>query len=158
MAWDTAGMPSAEMNLLPVPDAIAYLAGRWSVERELREGAPGSEGSGRFTGSAEFRAAGDGLWLHAEEGVLEWNGVRNRAVRTLRVIPLPDGTADVEFGDGRPFHHLDLRTGSWTAGHPCAPDHYEGTFTILSGQEWHLSWRVRGPAKDQILTSVHRRA
>ncbi|MFC6066429.1 DUF6314 family protein [Streptomyces ochraceiscleroticus] len=138
-----------------VPDALAYLAGGWSVERELRDGGH----TGRFTGRAEFRVgdADDG-WLHEEEGVVEWGGVTRDAVRTLRMLPLPDGTAEVSFADGRPFHLLDLRRGRWTAVHQCAADRYEGTFTVLSPDEWHLRWAVSGPAKNQLLTSVYRRA
>ncbi|NLU69320.1 DUF6314 family protein [Streptomyces sp. HNM0574] len=139
----------------PVPDTLGYLAGRWSVRRRLRDDASG--GAGHFTGTAVFRQPADGRWLHEEDGVLEWNGVRNDARRTLRLDALPDGTAEVSFADGRPFHRLDLRTGTWHAHHPCGRDHYEGTFTVVSPAEWHLRWRVRGPAKDQLLSTVYRR-
>ncbi|WP_171163667.1 DUF6314 family protein [Streptomyces sp. I05A-00742] len=140
----------------PVPDAAAYLTGRWSVERTLGDLATGADGT--FRGTAEFRpAAGDGELLHIEDGVLTWNGTTNRAGRTLRLRPRPDGTADVAFADGRPFHPLDLRTGHWTTRHPCAQDRYDGTFTVVSPDEWHLSWRTTGPAKDQLHRSVYRR-
>ncbi|WP_407548908.1 DUF6314 family protein [Streptomyces sp. Pv4-95] len=141
---------------LPVPDAAAYLTGRWRIDRAVYDLRGGTEG--RFRGTAEFRPApaGDAL-LHLEEGELTWGGVVNPASRTLRVRPLPDGTAEVDFADGRPFHDLDLRTGSWIAVHPCAADRYEGTFTVVAPDEWHLRWRVGGPAKDQLLRSVYRR-
>lgn len=148
--------PSPPPQPVPVPDALAYLRGRWDVQRTLRDSGA-ADGAGRFTGTAEFRRAGDGLWLHVEEGVLEWNGVRNDARRTLRMLPQPDGTAAVEFDDGRPFHHLDLRTGAWSAGHPCAADQYDGSFTVVSPDEWHLRWRVHGPSKNQLLVSAYRR-
>lgn len=148
---------AAHPRPLPVPDALAYLAGRWDVHRTLRDSGA-AHGTGHFAGVAEFRRVDSGLWLHKEEGVMEWNGVRNEAQRTLRMRPRPDGTADVEFEDGRPFHHLDLRTGTWTAGHPCAADQYDGSFTVLSADEWHLCWQVLGPAKNQMLRSVHRRS
>ncbi|MFG2141193.1 DUF6314 family protein [Streptomyces sp. NPDC048650] len=140
----------------PVPDAAAYLAGGWRIERsvaDLRSGALGS-----FRGIAHFGpdAAGDGL-LHHEEGELTWGETVHPASRTLRLRPLPDGTAEVHFADGRPFHALDLRSGRWIAVHPCAADRYEGTFTVVAADEWHLAWRVGGPAKDQLLRSVYRR-
>lgn len=150
-------MSSPSTTVHPVPDVLAYLSGGWSVARELYDGGH----TGRFTGRAEFRAeaeaAGDG-WLHVEEGVVEWGGATRNAGRTLRLAPLADGTAEVSFADGRPFHALDLRSGRWTAVHQCAADRYEGTFSVLSPDEWHLRWAVRGPAKDQLLTSVYRRA
>ncbi|MGW8376712.1 DUF6314 family protein [Streptomyces sp. ODS28] len=140
---------------LPVPDAVAYLAGRWRVAREMRDA--GSGHAGRFTGYAEFRAADDGTgeWLHSEEGVMEWAGAAREARRVLRLAPLGDGTASVSFEDGRPFHELDLRQGRWSATHPCAADRYEGEFTVVSPDEWHLRWEVRGPAKDYVLSSVY---
>ncbi|GAB2826068.1 DUF6314 family protein [Streptomyces daliensis] len=154
-AAPTGPGPAPVLPAHPVPDALAYLAGRWRVERELREETSGH--SGRFTGTADFRATESGEWLHVEEGVLVWEGAAREAGRTLRVRPLADGTAEVAFGDGRPFHTLDLREGRWTAVHPCAADRYEGTFTVISPDEWRLRWRVRGPAKDQVLDSVYRR-
>ncbi|MEU8913834.1 DUF6314 family protein [Streptomyces nigrescens] len=141
---------------VPVPDVAAYLSGRWSIERTVHDLRTGAEGS--FRGTAEFRpdAAGGGL-LHSEEGQLSWGGTVAPVSRTLRVRPRPDGTAAIEFADGRPFHDLDLRTGRWTALHPCAADRYEGTFTAVGPDTWHLEWRVGGPAKDQLLCSVYRR-
>ncbi|MEU2085279.1 DUF6314 family protein [Streptomyces albus] len=140
----------------PVADALSYLAGAWTVRRELRDRAAGH--SGWFTGRAEFRRDGTGTeWLHVEEGILEWGGTRRQAGRTLRLTPNPDGTAEVAFLDGRPFHHLDLTGGRWIARHPCAADQYEGTFTVVSDDEWRLRWVVHGPAKDQLLSSVYRR-
>ncbi|WP_406221311.1 DUF6314 family protein [Streptomyces decoyicus] len=148
--------PAPDVGPHPVPDAAAYLSGRWSIERTVHDLRSGAEGS--FRGTAEFRpdAAGEAL-LHVEEGQLTWGGTANPASRTLLLRPRPDGTAEVDFADGRPFHDLDLRTGSWTAVHPCAADRYEGTFTVVGADTWQLEWRVGGPAKDQLLRSVYRR-
>lgn len=155
----------------PVPDVAAYLLGRWDVERVVRDLRSGEEGG--FRGTAVFRPAGEGpaagdgravagagapgTLVHVEEGELEWGGAVHRAGRTLRLRPCPDGSAEVDFADGRPFHDLDLRTGRWHTVHPCAADRYEGTFTVVAAGEWHLEWRVSGPAKDQALRSVYRR-
>jgi len=140
----------------PVPDAAAYLRGRWSIERTVYDLRAGAEGS--FRGTAEFRPdpAGPGM-LHLEEGRLRWGGAEQPASRTLRLRPRPDGTAEVDFADGRPFHDLDLRTGRWSTVHPCAADRYAGTFTVTGADTWHLEWRVAGPAKDQLLRSEYRR-
>ncbi|MFE1765683.1 DUF6314 family protein [Streptomyces angustmyceticus] len=140
----------------PVPDAAAYLGGRWRIERTVYDLRAGVEGS--FRGTAEFRPdpAGAGL-LHVEEGHLRWGGAEQPASRTLRLRPRPDGTAEVEFADGRPFHDLDLRTGRWNTVHPCAADRYAGSFTVTGPDTWHLEWRVAGPAKDHLLRSHYRR-
>lgn len=137
-----------------VPDAVAYLVGRWSIDRTVIDELFGARGS--FVGTAEFRRVGDEL-LEEESGEFEWGGVTNPASRSHRLVPRADGTADVLFADGRPFHDLDLRTGRWSTRHPCAADFYDGEFTVVSQDEWHLRWRVSGPAKTQLLTSVYRR-
>ncbi|MFF4739880.1 DUF6314 family protein [Streptomyces sp. NPDC001262] len=148
--------PAAVPTSHPVPDAVAYLAGHWSLDRTLIDLDTGSHGW--FHGTAAFRPAADETHvLHTEDGELSWNGTVNRAGRTLRMLPGPDGTAAVMFADGRPFHHLDLRTGHWTARHPCGQDLYNGTYTVVSPDEWHLQWRTTGPAKNQELRSVYRR-
>ncbi|MEU2789679.1 DUF6314 family protein [Streptomyces sp. NPDC007100] len=141
-----------------VTDAAAYLAGRWTIDRTVLDVRTGTQGT--FRGTAHFRPEGGAgaVLLHVEEGELAWNGATAPATRTLRLCPRPDGTADVTFADGRPFHDLDLRTGHWNTRHPCAADLYEGEFTVVSPQEWHLRWRVGGPAKTQLLCSVYRRA
>ncbi|GAA0394897.1 DUF6314 family protein [Streptomyces luteireticuli] len=141
----------------PVPDAVAYLTGRWAVERELLD--LRTDTTGAFRGTACFARTGDdGRVLHVEDGELRWGDAPAvRAGRTLGLDPAPDGTAEVTFADGRPFHGLDLRTGRWTVRHPCAADRYDGTFTVVSPDEWHLRWRTTGPAKDHLLTSVYRR-
>ncbi|MYW01750.1 DUF6314 family protein [Streptomyces sp. SID3343] len=140
--------------MCPVPDAAAYLAGHWSIDRIVVDERTGDRGS--FTGTAEFRRVDDEL-LELESGEFVWGGVANPASRTHRLVPRADGTADVLFGDGKPFHDLDLRTGRWSTRHPCAADLYDGEFTVVSHDEWHLRWRVAGPAKTQLLTSVYRR-
>ncbi|MEU4211550.1 DUF6314 family protein [Streptomyces sp. NPDC026206] len=149
-------LPTGTAAPHPVPDAVAYLSGRWTVDRTLLDLASGAQGT--FRGTAEFRAAGGAAYvLHIEDGELTWNGTVNRAGRTLRLYPGPDGTAEVTFADGRPFHALDLRTGRCSVRHPCARDVYDGTFTVVSRDEWHLRWRTTGPAKDQLHRSVYRR-
>ncbi|MEU7056518.1 DUF6314 family protein [Streptomyces sp. NPDC046197] len=165
----------------PVADVLAHLAGRWRVERTVRDLASGDEG--RFTGTAVFNTlagdteggspagsdfeggdpagsdfeggdrGGEGL-LHHESGRFVWRGASRPAERTLRFLPgsVP-GTAEVRFADGRPFHDLDLRSGRYVAGHPCAADLYQGEFTVRDADHWRVVWRVRGPAKDLVLTT-----
>jgi hypothetical protein len=141
----------------PVPDVLAYLAGRWRVSRSVRDLASGADGE--FTGTTEFRA--DEEWpgglLHHELGTFVWQGVARPAERTLRFLPGPGGTADVRFADGRPFHDLDLTSGRHVADHPCALDLYRGEFAVHDSDHWRTVWRVRGPAKDLVLFTDYAR-
>ncbi|MCI3929462.1 DUF6314 family protein [Streptomyces sp. AN091965] len=149
----------------PVPDALAHLAGEWRVERTVRDFAAGADGpvEGRFSGTTRFTpltgaaARGGGL-LHHESGTFTWRGTPRPAERTLRFLPgEPAGTVLVHFADGRFFHGLDLRTGRHTADHPCAADLYRGDFTVADADSWRTCWRVRGPAKDLLLTTDYAR-
>ncbi|MEV0978323.1 DUF6314 family protein [Streptomyces sp. NPDC049915] len=140
----------------PVPDVLAYLAGNWQVERSVRDLASGDEG--RFDGTTDFQPLEGGGLLHVESGTFVWQGVARPAERTLRFLPgAAPGTADVRFADGRPFHHLDLGSGRYIADHPCAADLYRGEFTVRDAGHWRTVWRVRGPAKDLVLTTHYTR-
>jgi hypothetical protein len=151
-------MPATESaTYTPVPGLLAFLAGRWHVERtaeDLRGGA-----RGHFTGTAEFTAAGEGL-RHDEEGTFTWEGVARPAYRALRWLPgeRGAGSARVTFEDGRFFHDIDLSTGYAVADHPCALDLYRGEFAVRGPDLWSVVWRVAGPAKDLVLRTEHRRA
>jgi hypothetical protein len=141
---------------VPVADALGYLAGRWRVSRTVRDLTAGE--SGRFDGVADFTPDGAGGLAHAEHGTFLWRGTARAASREHRWGPGPDGTALAAFPDGRPFHDLDLRTGRWRTVHGCPPDRYEGEFTVLGPDRWRVVWRVAGPAKNLLLTTVHQRS
>ncbi|PAZ16304.1 hypothetical protein CLM62_08825 [Streptomyces sp. SA15] len=152
----------------PVPDVLAYLAGRWRVERSVRDLASGAQG--RFSGATVFGPLdslgaldslgsldGGGL-LHHESGTFTWLGVPRPAERTLRFLPGDSpGTAAVRFADGRPFHDLDLASGRHLADHPCSADLYQGEFTVRNQDHWRTVWRVGGPAKDLVLITEYAR-
>jgi Family of unknown function (DUF6314) len=141
-----------------VPEVATFLLGsggasRWSVVRELVDLRAGL--AGRFEGIAVF--AGDGAEIQWDEaGELDWPTHHGEAGRRLVVVP--DGAgAEVRFHDGRPFHPLDLTTGRCDVVHDCAPDRYTGEFAVLSGDEFHISWDVEGPAKRLAIRSTYRR-
>ncbi|MFF1321270.1 DUF6314 family protein [Streptomyces chartreusis] len=155
-------------ELWPVPDALAYLAGGWRAERSVRDLASGDEGE--FSGTTVFEPLEDGEpppglpqgarrgLLHRESGTFVWRGVPRPAERTLRFLPGSSrGTVDVRFADGRPFHDLDLSSGRHVADHPCSADLYRGEFTVRDADHWRSVWRVRGPAKDLVLTTDYAR-
>ncbi|BET51212.1 DUF6314 family protein [Kitasatospora aureofaciens] len=143
-------------ELWPVPDVLAYLAGRWRTERSVRDLASGLEG--RFEGVTSFDRLDGGGLLSRESGGFTWQGATRPAERTLRYEPgSGPGRADVRFADGRPFHALDLTTGHHVADHPCAADLYRGEFTVRGPDRWRTVWRVGGPAKDLLLTTDYLR-
>ncbi|MEU6441865.1 DUF6314 family protein [Streptomyces sp. NPDC047046] len=148
---------TAPAPTVPVPDLLAFLAGRWRVTRAAEDRHTGTRG--HFTGTADFTALPGGGLRHHEEGTFTWDGVARPAYRTLRWLPGPGGagSARVTFDDGRFFHDLDLRTGHAIADHPCALDLYQGEFTVSGPDLWSVVWRVAGPAKDLVLRTEHTR-
>jgi hypothetical protein len=136
-----------------VADVADYLLGAWDVERELEDA---GLGPGRFTGRATFERAGDGLAWH-ESGRLRIGAYDGPARRELSVVPTPQGW-EVRFADGRPFHRLDLATGSCRIEHPCGEDRYTGEFAVRGPDAFEVAWRVSGPHKAQRLTGRYARA
>ena len=134
-------------------DPIALLSGRWSVERRLADLRSGHEGD--FTGTASFVPDGGRLrW--AETGRMRFRGHAGPAARQLSITAGPDGWT-VEFGDGRPFHPLDLATGACTVEHRCGDDVYAGEYRLLGPDALDVHWRVTGPGKRQEIHTQYRR-
>ncbi len=133
-------------------DLAEFLAGRWTVDRQMSEG----DAQGSFAGVAEFTREGDGL-VWDERGRLRWQRYDGEAYRRLLVVP-GDGGWEVRFDDGRLFHPLDLNQQRFEAFHPCGEDRYEGTYRVVGEDELLVRWRVRGPRKDQEILSRYRRA
>jgi uncharacterized protein DUF6314 len=126
---------------------IAFLAGRWTVHRQLTDLASGT--AGEFEGVAEF--ARDGTWT--ETGRLRFGAYDGEARRVLRIA---DGA--VRFEDGRPFHALDLSGGTCAVEHLCGEDRYAGEYVVVGPDELRVVWFVSGPRKRQQIESVYRRA
>jgi hypothetical protein len=160
MGWTgEAGEAEGMSEFWPVTDVLAYLAGSWRVQRSVRDLASGDEGA--FTGTTVFEPLDGeetGL-LHRELGTFVWQDAARPAERTLRFLAGDGGggRADVRFGDGRPFHDLDLTSGRHVTDHPCAADLYRGEFTVQDADHWRTVWRVGGPAKDLLLTTDYTR-
>jgi hypothetical protein len=143
----------------PAPDALAYLVGTWVVRRRITDHLAAVAGT--FDGVARWVPADgpDGAreLAYHEEGELRIRDHRGPASRSLSYRARPDGTADVLFADGRPFYHLDPRSGSWQARHDCGRDVYELSARRLGPGRFEERWRVRGPGKDyEIMTTLVR--
>jgi hypothetical protein len=134
---------------------LEFLRGRWEVERAITDFASGQSGS--FSGLArcdQAAAAAAGALAYHEQGELRFGGHRGPASRSVLFRPGPDGTVDVRFADGRPFYELDLRSGSWSAEHPCGRDSYHVTVRVLGPDAYVERWRVSGPGKDYVMTTT----
>ncbi len=133
-----------------MPDLARFLLGGWDLTRVGRDDLTGLVM--RLHGSAEVRADPHGL-LFDERGVFRTGAHAGEATQQYRLHPLADGTAEVCFTSGAPFHHLDLRNGAACVHHDCAPDRYDGRYRVLGQGCWLLAWRVTGPRKRTLITS-----
>jgi hypothetical protein len=136
-----------------VSDLASYLVGVWEVERALLDA---DLGEGRFRGRATFSPLGDGLaW--SESGRLTVGAYDGPARRELVLAPAGDAW-EVRFSDGRPFHELDLAGGACRVEHPCGDDRYRGEYALRGRDAFEVAWTVRGPRKDQRISSRYERA
>ncbi|KSU70496.1 hypothetical protein GA0061083_3849 [Pseudarthrobacter enclensis] len=136
----------------PAFDLRAYLAGRWTVERDLLDRASGTRGT--FSGVVLFTPTPDGgLDLH-EEGTMRWPTFTGPATRdyVLRSGSRPEEMA-VFFPDGRPFHHMSFSPEANLDNHWCDPDTYRVAYAFEGPDRFSYSWDVAGPRKDLLLTS-----
>ena len=134
----------------PVDDLRAYLRGTWRLTRQIRDGRAGADG--RFDGNVSLTDSPEGLH-YREEGELSIANYRGAAWRCYAFRFPRSSCAEVTFPDGRHFHDLDLRRGSWDVLHRCGQDRYRGTFEACSQDKLRVTWRIDGPRKDLILDS-----
>lgn len=124
------------------------LLGDWSFERTIEDHLRGEvlrvDGTLSLVaeGLTRIRWSERGL-MHREAGDLE----------VFRVLFLVEGAHDwdVTFEDGRPFH--PWRMGEWVE-HPCAADVYRGRVVADGRAGWSITWRVSGPQKDYVMTTI----
>jgi hypothetical protein len=133
---------------------LEFLRGRWEVERAITDFAAGQSGSFSGLARCEEATGAVGALAYHEQGELRFGRHRGPASRGVLFQPGPAGTVDVRFADGRPFYRLDLRSGSWSAEHPCGRDSYQVTVRVLGPDAYAERWRVTGPGKDYVMTTT----
>ncbi|MGH2877853.1 MAG: DUF6314 family protein [Solirubrobacteraceae bacterium] len=134
-------------------DTLAYLAGSWSLEREIVDHRAGI--TGLFLGDGEVRTHGR-TGRYEERGRLRLGAYDGPAHRVLQ-FTAAGGAVAVSFADGRPFFELDLAHGHCRAVHPCRADRYELEFEVAASELLLERWRVTGPAKDYEARTTWRR-
>ncbi|AJT42660.1 DUF6314 family protein [Psychromicrobium lacuslunae] len=159
-------------------DLAAFLIGNWQVKRTLLERSTGQNSD--FDGILQFSPSADGGLRYHEEGTLLWGATEqvpaDQHDQQPMLATLPRGTAaagyrvpakrdyllratddpavlDWYFDYGVFFHRLDLRSGHWTAEHPCSADLYRVDYTVLDPDQLEVVWDVAGPRKNQHIAS-----
>lgn len=135
-------------------DGKCCFAGEWRLIRRMRD--LKRREIGRLTGRASFTPDGSGALAFEEQGILTLGAMRTEARRAYR-YEMTEAGFRVLFPDGRFFHEATLDDGTALVSHDCAPDLYRGRYRIESGDRWRLSWRITGPRKDLVISSVFSR-
>ncbi len=132
---------------MALPGGLKDFEGHWRIARRI-EDRVGPDA--RFTGTAVFSPDGAGL-LYTETGQLQMAEQSFAATRTY--MWHPDGRQiAVYFDDGRLFHRFEPGVRA-QAGHDCAPDRYDVTYTFGAWPLWQAVWEVRGPRKNYRMVS-----
>lgn len=138
----------------PISDLGAFLLGRWRIARRLHDARLGI--SGRLEGCARFTPAPGGL-CYEEVGRLRFGAYLGEATQRYSFSIDPPTSAEVRFADGRPFHRLELSSGTADIVHRCGDDHYRGRYRVLGTDCLSVAWRVTGPRKRYSLVTLHTR-
>jgi len=133
--------------------SAAGLAGGWRIDRQIADARSGGVAS--MTGTAQFVADAGGFAYH-ETGQLVMPGGACFHAERRYLWRFSGAMIEVRFEDGRLFHLFDPARPGVPVTHPCGEDLYEGRYA-LSTDGWQAQWRVKGPRKDQVITTDYRR-
>ena len=128
-----------------------WFRGAWRIARVVTD--PQGRRTAAFAGTCRFEPDGEGL-VCEESGVLRHDGGRYHSGRTTLWRFPGAGRIEVRFADGRPFHVFTPSQPE--AEHLCGADRYAVTYSFGEAS-WISRWRVRGPAKNYIMTTRYRR-
>jgi hypothetical protein len=142
---------------LPNPDPLtpADLAGRWTLAREISDGAGGL--SARFDGSA-ILAPMDGGLSYDETGTLTLTAGGQFAATRRYLWQIDGAGVRVLFADGKPFHSFTPGQMADPADHLCGADRYRVRYDWSGWPCWRMEVSVTGPRKDYRTDSLYRRA
>ncbi|MEO0864515.1 MAG: DUF6314 family protein [Pseudomonadota bacterium] len=129
--------------------SLARLQGNWRLQREVRHASGQVD---RLSGTCSFTRSGPRL-IQEERGTLETAQGRFQATRRY-VWAETEGWLQVYFEDMRPFLRLPKAVPKPEATHMCAPDRYDAVFDFTLWPRWKTVWRVNGPRKAYVMTSV----
>ena len=132
----------------------AFFTGTWFVVRRIRD--LKTRELGRLRGTAEFANHHEGIRF-SERGELVLAHARAEARRDYRFVIEGDHRFSVFFADGRFFHRANVAKGVAAVTHDCAPDTYRGRYRFPDRDRWSLSWRITGPRKDLVISTLFSR-
>ena len=147
--------PIVESAQMKIDDTFGFLLGNWTLTRWIKDRRTGL--SGRFMGTATLSESLHGRGWYKEDGELCYGDYTGPANRTLQMLRRPDGSAVLQFSDGRPYLEIDLSSANWSGQHFCSRDTYEIEMQAQSQEMIIEKWAVRGPGKRYDALALLRR-
>lgn len=137
------------------PRELGDFAGAWAVSRRVDDRLAGQvvQAEGQVV-----LKPGDGGDLIYDE-VLSLHIPGRAAMKATRryLWRSDDEGIRVCFDDGRFFHRITLGAAESADTHDCPPDLYAGRYDFSRWPHWSAEWKVSGPRKDYVMTTVFMR-
>jgi len=138
------------------PRELQDFAGRWQIDRVIDDALTGQSITGQ--GVAHFIAEPTGHLVYEEALSLIYPDQPRPFEATRRYIwQGQGGVIEIRFEDGRLLQRLSLSGSNVGDVHHCDPDRYDGRYEFADWPQWRAIWRVTGPRKDYLMTTVYRR-
>ncbi len=121
----------------------------WHFERHFKDLLTGQSLQGKGTASISIDAYDERGWwqMHPQEPLyfdqqykFSWD---------------KPGVLGVQFSDGRHLININLQTRYTRDNHYCGNDHYKMVFKLTLNNQFLVTWRVKGPAKNYILKTSY---
>jgi hypothetical protein len=166
------------ITIYPVNNLDLFLHGQWLITRRIDNQKSGEQG--QFTGQGIFTRTNHSFktsktgktgqtgqfsqpcnaLIYHEQGTTSIGAYDNTAHQRY-IYTFPDREqpykSTVLFDGNRPFHDLDLSSGTHNTLFDCPPDLYTGHFQALTSSHWRTRWEIFGPRKNMTITTDFRR-
>lgn len=140
---------------MPLLPDLSDFIGDWELHRQIEDKLGFLQG--RMDGVVSF-AQSDPNLIYEENGQLVYGDAPPMtATRTYIWKKHPRGI-EVMYGDGSPFHVIEMNCLMPSAEHLCGADMYHVSYDFSKWPVWRAVWSVVGPSKDYRSVSTFTRA
>lgn len=128
--------------------------GTWYLQRSIDDLFSGQDA--KFQGAAVFGQADGGL-TYGEQGKMRIGAGPEMQAERRYLWQWQDSVVQVLFADGAAFHSFVPAGEAIGTTHLCGDDLYDVTYDFSRWPRWQAVWRVSGPKKNYVSTSVYTR-
>lgn len=138
-----------------------YFVGQWSISRLIQDTL--EDQSGNMEGIVTFHPLSQTLLHYEEKGQFRLNDqsfdvFRHYGYEFFEFHLAIYFVRNLEERRFDPFCQLTFDENGWAkTHHPCRDDLYQGTFELISENQFKTTWLVNGPEKQTCLSTMHHR-